>query len=223
MITIPSSIPGIHDAGDTVTSVMVVKHSSVTPLTCGFRLNLTVTYPTEYLYLNDSDINSTVLILNGETRLYSVSLDVAAGTVVFSTDELQTNDNLEVTTIFKLTQSVANSHQYTIDHVLDWHNLPYELPAAGRYYNTSGKQIVQIAKSQLFLSYDTSNKDTLTSDIQLQEFIYLNVTVIPPEVSTSSIKRYFLAYLNEQMCIVMPRCAHLQAKYTVCLCLSLCM
>ncbi len=185
MITIPSSIPGIYDAGDTVTSVIVVEHSSVTPLTSGFRLNLTVTYPTEYLYINNSDINSTVLILNGETRLYSVSLDIVAGTVVFSTDELQANDNLEVTTIFKLTQSVVNSQNYTIDHVLDWHNLPYELPAEGRYYNTSGKQILLIEKSQLFLSYVTSNEDTLTSDLQLQEFVYLNVTVTPPEVNVS--------------------------------------
>ena len=185
MITIPSSFPGIYDAGDTVTSVIVVEHSSVTPLTSGFRLNLTVTYPTEYLYVNNSDINSTVLILNGETRLYSVSLDIVAGTVVFSTDELQANDNLEVTIIFKLTQNVVNSQNYTIDHVLDWRNLPYELPAEGRYYNTSGKQILLIEKSQLFLSYVTSNEDTLTSDLQLQEFVYLNVTVTPPEVNVS--------------------------------------
>ncbi len=186
MITIPSSFPGIYDAGDTVTSVIVVEHSSVTPLTSGFRLNLTVTYPTEYLYVNNSDINSTVLILNGETRLYSVSLDIVAGTVVFSTDELQANDNLEVTIIFKLTQNVVNSQNYTIDHVLDWRNLPYELPAEGRYYNTSGKQILLIEnKSQLVLSYVTSNEDTLMSDLQLQEFVYLNVTVMPPEVNTS--------------------------------------
>ena len=186
LITIPSSFPGIYDAGDTVTSVIVVEHSSVTPLTSGFRLNLTVTYPTEYLYVNNSDINSTVLILNGETRLYSVSLDIVAGTVVFSTDELQANDNLEVTIIFKLTQNVVNSQNYTIDHVLDWRNLPYELPAEGRYYNTSGKQILLIEnKSQLVLSYVTSNEDTLMSDLQLQEFVYLNVTVMPPEVNTS--------------------------------------
>lgn len=169
-----------------MTSVIVIDHSSSTPLTSGFRLNLTVTYPTRYLFLNDSVADSTVLLLNGEIRLYSVSPDTVAGTIVYSTDELQASDTLEVTTVFKLTQNVVNGQNYTVDHLLDWHNLPYELSAEGRYYNTSGSQEIRIAGSQLSLSYVTSNQDTLTSDLQLQEFALFNVTVTPPEVSLCS-------------------------------------
>ncbi len=189
MITTPSPIPGLHDAGDILTSVIIIEHSSRNPLTSGFRLNLTVTYSTKYLYLNDSDVDSTVLLLNGVTRLYSVSPDTTAGTVIYSANVLQASDTLEVTTVFKLTQIVVNSQNYTIDHLLDWHNLPYELQAEGRYYNTCSSQEIQIAGSQLSLSYTTSNVDTLTSDLQLQEFVFFNVTVTPPEVSVECVSQ----------------------------------
>ncbi len=183
LITTPSPIPGLHDAGDIVTSVISIDHSSMNPLTSAFRLNLTVMYPTEYLYLNDGDVNSTLLILNGGTRLFSVSPDTTAGTVTYSTDKLQATDTLEVTTVFKLTQNIVNGQVYNVDHLLDWHNLPYELPAEGRYYNTNGSQEIQIAGSQLSLSFTTSDENTPTSYLQLQEFVFFNVTVTPPEVS----------------------------------------
>lgn len=165
-----------------------VRHSPSTPTTSGFRVNLTVTYPTEYLSLNESDMDSTILIhnINGTNRLYSISIDTVDGTIVFSIDELEGTDTLEATMIFSLTNSVENIQSYVVPHQLDWHNLPYELPADGRYYTTSGSQTVQIASSQLTLLYSTSNTDTLTNKVQLQEFIYLNITVVPPEVSYMS-------------------------------------
>ena len=183
-MTTTTSFLGTFDAGDTVTSVVTVSHSSSSPLTHGYRLNLTVTYPTEYFYLNESNANSTLFFLNGGTQLFNVTVNSTAGEVVFSLDEFGATDTLEVTTVFILTNSVRNRQLYNLDHVLDWHNLPYELPAEGRYYTTSRTQLIFIASSQLVLDITTSaDENTLNDFVQLQEYLYMNLTITLPEVS----------------------------------------
>ena len=180
-----TSFLGPFDAGDTVTSVVTVRHSSSSPLTHGYRLNLTVTYPIEYFYLNESVANFTLLFLNGDTQLFNVTVNSTAGEVVFSVDELGATDTLEATTVFTLTNGVRNRQFYNLDHVLDWHNLPYELPAEGRYYTTSRTQRIFIASSRLMLDFTTSDENTLNDFVQLQEYVYMNLTIVLPEVSAA--------------------------------------
>lgn len=180
LITRPANIPGVHDAGDMVTSVIDVEHSTSNAPTSAYRLNMTVTYPKEYLSVNESDIDSAMLLLNGMTQLYPAFID--SGTVIFSIEKLGATDTLQSIIVFTLEQNIVNSQIYTVKHLLEWHNLPYELPAEGRHYNTTGIQSIQIASSQLTLSYTTSNEDTPANNVQLQEYVYLNLTIIPPEV-----------------------------------------
>jgi len=171
-------------------AVIVIQHSPSPPLTHGFRLNLTVTYPTEYLYLNDSGGGSTVLV-DADNGAYSHSstIDTISGTVVFSTDVLPPNITLQTTITFKLTNNVYSRETYSVDHVLDWHNLPYHFTSEGRYYSTNGSQEVNIADAFFTSSYITSNEDTLGSDLQLQEHVFVNLTVTLPEV-------YIYTYIN---------------------------
>lgn len=141
-----------------------------------------MTYPTEYLFLNTSDADSVVLYENGLIQPNSTDIDPEAGTIVFSTDELNNGQFFVAVVTFTVTNSVESAQSYDVPHLLDWHNLPYDLDG-GRYYNKSGEQTITIRSSQLSMVYITSNEHTPGNVVQLQEYISVNVSITLPEVS----------------------------------------
>ena len=170
-----------YDAGDTVFLVLAVIHSSPT----AYRLNLTVDYPTEYLFINTSDVDAAVLLyIDGILQSNSTDVEHENGSVVFRTDSLAPGEVLVGVVTLTVTNNVENARSYIIPHYLEWHNLPYGLEG-GRTYNTSGEQTLSIKTSQLSMVYTTSDENTPGNMIQLQEYISVNVSVTIPEVSPS--------------------------------------
>ena len=173
-----SGFLSIYDAGDSVTLVLAVIHSSVT----AYRLNLTVDYPTDYFFINPNNTNAVQLYINGVLQSNSTDIDHENGTVVFRTDSLASRQVFVIVTILTVTNNVENAQSYIVPHYLDWHNLPYGLEG-GRNYNVSGEQIIPIKTFQLSMAYSTSDKNTPGNMVQLQEYISVNVSVTIPEVS----------------------------------------
>ena len=161
--------------------VIRVLHATYSLNTNAFRLNLTVTYSTDYFYLNATDPDSTMLLLEGTTRLYSVNTD-NEGEIIFGADELQPGHTLEARAYFKLTNTVESSNVYTIPHLLEWHNLPYEAANSGREYSTTGDHTIAIKTTQLSMDYMTSDTRTPDENVQIGEYVYMNVTIVLPEV-----------------------------------------
>ena len=166
-----------YDAGDSVTLVLAVIHSSVT----AYRLNLTVDYPTEYFFINSNNTNAVQLYKNGILQPNSTDIDHENGTVVFRTDSLASRQVFVVVIILTVTNNVENDQSYIVPHYLDWHNLPYGLEG-GRNYNVSGEQIIPIKRFQLSMAYSTSDENTPGNVVQLQEYLSVNVSVTIPEV-----------------------------------------
>ena len=189
LLPIETGTLSIYDAGDSVNLTFSVVHSSLT----AYRVNLTVTYPTEYFYVNISDVDAVLLYKDGTVQ--SNSIDIQNGTFVFRTDSLAAFEVLVAVATLIVTNDVANAASYVVPHYLDWHNLPYGLEG-GRNYNVSGEQIVPIKAFQLSMAYTTSDENTQGNMVQLQEYVSVNVTVTVPEV-------YIATQANLATCIHM--------------------
>ena len=174
---IQTSVLSEYDAGDTVTLVYTISHSSPT----AYRLNLTVTYPTKYFLIDTNYTDSVRLILNGILQPNSSTVDPDNGAVIFSTDVLEPREFLVATMSIVAKNNVENADSYTIPHTLDWSNLPYGFDG-GRFYNRSGELAIPIKTTQLSKVYTTSDENTPGNIVQTQEQIGLNVSVTLPEV-----------------------------------------
>lgn len=169
----------IYDAGDTVNLLFGIIHFTTT----GYRLNLTVTYPTEYFSLDTNDTESVRLYINGVLQENSSTVNPENGTILCSTNMLDPQVWLIAAITLTALNTVENANSYVVPHTLDWHNLPYGLEG-GRYYNTSGDHSIPIKTSQLSVDFITSDGNTPGNIVQLQEQISVNVTVTLPEVSS---------------------------------------
>ena len=178
-LPISSGFLSTYDAGDIVTLVLAVIHSSVT----AYRVNLTMDYPTEYFFINPNTTNAVQLYKNGILQSNnSADIDDENGTVVFRTDSLASREVFVAVLILTVTNNVENAQSYIIPHYLDWHNLPYGLEG-GRNYSTSGEQVIPIKIFQLSMIYSTSDENTPGNVVQLQEYLNVNVSVTIPEAS----------------------------------------
>ena len=176
---ISSGFLSTYDAGDSVTLVLTVIHSSVT----GYRVNLTMDYPTEYFFINPNTTNAVQLYKDGILQSNnSADIDDENGTIVFRTDSLASREVFVAVLILIVKNNVENAQRYSVPHYLDWHNLPYGLEG-GRNYSASGEQIIPIKTFQLSMVYSTSDENTPGNMVQLQEYINVNVSVTIPEAS----------------------------------------
>lgn len=167
----------IYDAGDTVSLTLAVSHSGIT----GYRVNLTVFYPTEYFFLDANNTDSVQLHINGILQPNSTTADTESGKVTARTDMLVPEEDLVATLTLTARSNVENANSYTVPYTLDWHNLPYGMNG-GRFYDTSGEEFLLIKTSQLSMDYTTSDENTPSGIVQIQEQISVNVSVILPEV-----------------------------------------
>ena len=178
-LPISSGFLSTYDAGDSVTLVLTVIHSSVT----GYRVNLTMDYPIEYFFINPNTTNAVQLYKDGILQSNnSADIDDENGTIVFRTDSLASREVFVAVLILTVKNNVENAQRYSVPHYLDWHNLPYGLEG-GRNYSASGKQIIPIKTFQLSMVYSTSDENTPGNMVQLQEYINVNVSVAIPEAS----------------------------------------
>ena len=170
----------IYDAGDTISLTLAVSHSGIT----GYRVNLTVFYPTEYFFLDANNTDSVQLHINGILQPNSTTADTESGKVTARTDMLVPEEDLVATLTLTARSNVENANSYTVPYTLDWHNLPYGMDG-GRFYDTSGEEFLLIKTSQLSMDYTTSDENTPSGIVQIQEQISVNVSVILPEVPYS--------------------------------------
>lgn len=166
-----------YDAGDIVPLVYFVVHSSPT----AYRLNFTVTYPIQYFYVDSNDTDALRLFVNGNLQPNSSTVDPDSGIIVFNADMLNPREFFVVVVSLTATNSVENANSYTVAHTLDWHNLPYGLED-GRFYNTTGERMVPIRTTQLLMVYTTSDENTPSDMVQVQEQISANISITLPEV-----------------------------------------
>jgi hypothetical protein len=181
-----------YDAGDSVTLVLVVVHSSVT----AYRVNLTMDYPTEYFFINPNTTDAVQLYKDGILQPNSTAdIDDENGIVVFRTDSLASRQVFVPVLTLTVKNNVENAQSYTVPHYLEWYNLPYGLEG-GRNYSASGEQIIPIKSFQLSMEYSTFDENTPGNMVQLQEYISVNVSVTIPEASQLliSINKTILLY-----------------------------
>lgn len=171
-----------YDAGDIVPLAYFVVHSSPT----AYRLNFTVTYPTQYFYVDSNDTDALRLFVNGDLQPNSSTVDPDSGIIVFNTNMLNPREFFVVIVSLTATNSVKNANNYAILHTLDWHNLPYGLEG-GRFYNTTGERTVTIKTTQLLMIYTTSDENTPGDMVQVQEQISINVSITLPEVRITNV------------------------------------
>ncbi len=170
----------ISDAGDPVTSTVMGRNSRFN----AFQYTLTFEYLTMFFFLNESDTNATQFIYDDVTVpdfTPVTSITETPGTVAFYLDEFLPGDAVTGTLVLILTNNIRTSQEYEVPFTVDWNSLPFGY-SGGRTYNYSGILTVPIPVVSIRLSYITSNILTPDPEVQVQEEILANITVVFPEV-----------------------------------------
>lgn len=141
---------------------------------------LTFSYPIELSYFNGTEflLNDVLPVANFTP---SVTVNQSIETVLFDLDEKDAQDSITTLVRLILTNSIRFRTVYEVSFEVDWHSLPYSFEG-GRSYHHSGVIPFSTDDLQISIEYITSNSLTPNASLQLQEYVFANVTVIFPEV-----------------------------------------
>ena len=174
----------LFDAGDTVPHYVSTGHTEDSLHTSAFRFVFTFYYFVETSFYNASDSESTFFSIN-EIELTSfvpnASSNATIGTVSFDADEVMTEVFAVTLLNLLLVEIVRTDAEYEVPFTVVWDSLPFGLDG-GRVYSLNGVLVFSTAKEEVSLSYITSNPLTPGTDLQIQEQVSANITVIFREV-----------------------------------------
>ena len=172
----------ISDGGNLLTIEVLIQSLNI--LTNVFRFRLSFQYLTQFFYFNESSVNSTILYYDSVQMVnytLNVSVDNPIGSVLFGLDEIESTASVITAVQLILTNNIRSSSSYILTYEVDWNSLSYGLEG-GRSYNYTATIRVPTPDISLFLSYLTSDPFTTDPDIQVQEVVSINITILFPEV-----------------------------------------
>ena len=191
-----SSTP-VSDGGD----IIVLSGQSFSTQTNAFRYIVSFEYLTEFFYFNESVINSTTFLYNEipvpDFRV-NATIDSTIGTVLFDRDELETSAFSETTVKLILTNSIRSGAVYNITFKVYWNSMPYGFDG-GRSYHYASTIRVPTSDISLSFSYYTSNPFTPGPNLQVQEMVFINITILFPEVRLVVLE-FIFSYIQHIVC-----------------------
>lgn len=174
------------DAGDIVDLRVLSWQNFNARKTSAFQYQITYEYSTIFFHFNESaGTSSAQLLINNE--LVPDSTPVAnvtsnTGTVTLYLEEMQASNFLTTVASLRLTNEVVSGATYEVPFRVSWNSLPSSLEG-GRPYDHMQTFLVPVTNLDIVISYFTSDPLTPDKDLQVQEEVFLNVTVHFSEVS----------------------------------------